>query len=95
MRCSDAEYLTCQQENIPSAPHRFLGSRSRLAQISLGQADVFVVPQEELSVLVLRYVRQQRDYGNPEAAIVPTIGEACVVLNISAPHFAPVSGIGG
>lgn len=76
-------------------PESFLGSRSRLAQISLGQADVFVVPQEELLVLVLRYVRQQRDYGNPEAAIVPTIGAACVVLNISAPHFAPVPGIGG
>jgi hypothetical protein len=76
-------------------PESFLGSRSRLAQISLGQAHVFVVPQEELLVLVRRYVRQQRDDGNPEPAIVPTIGEAYVVLNIVAPHFATVPGFGG
>jgi hypothetical protein len=61
----------------------------------LGQAHVFVVPQEELLDLVRRYVRQQRDYGNPEPAITPTIGEAYVVLNIDAPHFAPVPGFGG
>jgi hypothetical protein len=76
-------------------PESFLGSGSRLAQISLGQAHVFVVPQEELLVLVRRYVRQQHEDGNPEPTVVPTIGEAYVVLNISAPHFAPVPGMGG
>jgi hypothetical protein len=45
-------------------PESFLGSRSRPTQIFLGQAHVFVVPQEELLALVPRYVRQQRDYGN-------------------------------
>ena len=76
-------------------PESFLGSGSRLAQITLGQAHVLVVPQEELSVLLRRYVRQQQDDGNPELTVVPTIGEAYVVLNISAPHFAPLPGIGG
>ena len=75
-------------------PESFLGSRSRLTQSSLGQAHVFVVPQEELLALVRRYVRQQRDYGNPEPAIVQTVGEAYVVLNIGAPRFAPVPGFG-
>ena len=75
-------------------PESFLGSRSRVIQISLGQAHVFVVPQEELLALVRHYVRQQRDYGSPEPAIVPTVGEAYVVLNIDAPRFAPVPGFG-
>jgi hypothetical protein len=74
-------------------PESFLGSR--LTQISLGQAHVFVVPQEELLALIRNYVREQRDYGNPEPAIVPTVGEAYVVLNIDGPRFAPVPGFDG
>src|SRR5437868_11933327 len=70
-------------------PESFPSSRSR-PQISLGQAHVFVVPQEELLALVRRYARQQLEYGNPEPAILPTIGAAYVVLNIAAPHFAPL-----
>ena len=56
---------------------------------------MFVVPQEELLALVRHYVREQRDYGNAEPAIVPTVGEAYVVLNIDAPRFAPVPGFDG
>jgi hypothetical protein len=44
---------------------------SRPTQIFLGQAHVFVVPQEELLAPMRHYVRQQRDYGSPEPAIVP------------------------
>ena len=76
-------------------PESFLGSRSRLTQIFLGQAHVFVVPQEELLALVRRYVRQQRDYGNPEPAVVQTVSEAYVILNIDAPYFAPLPGFSG
>ena len=63
--------------------------------MSLGQAHVIVVPQEELLALVGRYVRQQRDYGNPEPAIVQTVGEAYNILNINTPRFDPVHGLGG
>jgi hypothetical protein len=71
-------------------PESFLGSR--LTQVSLEQAHVFVVPQEELLALVRHYVREQRDYRNPEPAIVATVADAYVVLNIDAPRFAPVPG---
>ena len=71
-------------------PESFLRSPSGLTQITFAQAGVFVVSQEELLDLVRRFVRQQREYGNPEPAIVRTIAEAYAVLNISAPHFAPV-----
>ena len=74
-------------------PESFLGSR--LTQISLEQAHVFVVPQEELLALLRHYVREQRDHRNPEPAIVPTVGDAYVVLNIDAPRFAPVPGFDG
>jgi hypothetical protein len=75
-------------------PESFLSSPSALTQISLGQAGVFVVSQEELLELVRRYARQQREYGNPEPAIVRTIAEAYAVLNIATPHFAPVPRFG-
>jgi hypothetical protein len=78
-----------------AVPESFFGSPSALTQISLGQARVFVVLQEELLELVRRYARQQREYGNPEPAIVRTIAEAYAVLNIVAPHFAPVPRFGG
>jgi hypothetical protein len=73
-------------------PESFLSSPSALTQISLGQAGVFVVSQGELLELVLRYARQQREYGNPEPVIVGMIAEAYAVLNIAAPDFAPVPG---
>jgi hypothetical protein len=81
--------------SMVAIPENFLGSRWRLTQMSLGQAHVVVAPQEELLALVGRYVRQQRDYGNPEPAIVPTVGEAYAVLNIAAPRFGPVHEFGG
>lgn len=40
--------------------------------------------------LVLRYARQQREYGNPEPVIVRTIAEACTFINVGAPDFGPV-----
>jgi hypothetical protein len=75
-------------------PESFLRSPSALTQISLGQAGVLVVSQEELLELVRRYARQQREHGNPEPAIVGTIAEAYAVLNIATPHFAPVPRFG-
>jgi hypothetical protein len=50
--------------------------------------------KEELLELVRRYARQQREYGNPEPSIVRTIADAYAVLNIAAPHFAPVPRFG-
>ena len=75
-------------------PESFFRSPSALTQISFGQVGVFVVSQEELLELVRRSARQQREYGNPEPAIVRTIAEAYAVLNIGAPNFAPVPRLG-
>src|SRR4029453_11893325 len=47
-------------------PESFLSSPSAFTQISLGQAGVFVVSQEELLELVRRYARSQREDGIPE-----------------------------
>src|SRR4029450_543231 len=75
-------------------PESFLRSPPALPQTPLGQEGVFVVSQAELLELVRRYARQQREYGNPEPAIVRTIAEAYAVLNIATPHFAPVPRFG-
>jgi hypothetical protein len=82
--------LDFSEVSTVAIPESFLRSPSGLTQISLAQAGVFVVSQEELLDLVRRYASQQREYGDPEPAIVRTIAEAYAVLNIAAPHFTPV-----
>jgi len=76
---------------IVAIPESFFQSRARQAPISEGQERVFVAPQEEVSALASRYASQQRDYGNPQPAIVRTMAEAYEVLHMDTPHFVAVS----
>jgi hypothetical protein len=81
--------------SVVASPHSFFRSPSRPPQISLEQRPVVVAPQEELFALAHRYATQERDYGNIQPIIVPTMAEAYEVLNIEAPNFVPVNAFAG
>ena len=73
-----------------AVPESFFQSRSRLPQISVDQERVFVAPQEEVLALARLYATQQRDFGNREPAVVPTLAEAYELLRIKTPNFVAV-----
>lgn len=69
--------------NVVAIPESFFRLPPGSPQISL----VFVASQEEVLAVARRHAGQQRDHGNTEIAIVPTLAEAYEILNIEAPNF--------
>jgi len=80
---------------VVAIPYSFFRARSRSPQISLGPQRVFVASQEEVLAMARRYASHERDYGNTEPAIVPTMAEAYEILNMESPNFVAVHAFAG
>ena len=74
-----------------AVPQSFFAWRARLPQILLGQARIFVAPQQEIHELTRAFTAQQRDFGNVEPQVVHALADAYRILDLDQVDFRPVA----
>lgn len=65
----------------------FVSKRGELPQVYTDRHRIYVVPQDDLKLLVRLYAAYQRAKGWREPVVVATIGEAFAMLNLTADDF--------
>jgi hypothetical protein len=75
---------------IVAVPKTLLVQRARLPQISPGQERVLVAAKPETYEMARAYAAQQRDFGNVEPRVVPTLPDAYRLLGLDKPDFQAI-----
>jgi hypothetical protein len=68
----------------------FVSKRGELPQAFKGRERIYVVPQDDLKLLVRLYAAYQKSKGEHPPIVVETLGEALERLQVTADEFTPM-----